>query len=162
MLYRLSRIPWVSITATLLAATLAPGLQAQQTSDKLSLDPARSEVHFTLADALHTVHGTFHIQQSDIDFDSATGKAAGTILVDALSGQSGNSVRDHRMANDELKAPTFKTIAFTPTRFTGTLNSTGDSTLRVHGLFTLLGNPHEIDLPMSVQIDLSLVGTLHR
>ena len=28
------------------------------------------------------------------------------------------------------------------------INSTGDSTLKVHGAFTLLGTPHEIDVPM--------------
>jgi polyisoprenoid-binding protein YceI len=139
----------------LLAATAFPAaLHAQdKTQDKLTLDTTRSEVHFTLADALHTVHGTFHIQQGDITFDPATGKADGSILVDALSGKSGNSVRDRRMTNDELKAPDYKTVAFAPTRFTGTFNPTGDSTLEVHGLFTLIGTPHEIDVPMQVQVN---------
>jgi polyisoprenoid-binding protein YceI len=132
----------------LVLATVTP-LHAQL---NLSLDPARSEVHFTLADSLHVVHGAFTLQKGDITFDPATGKAAGSLLVDALSGKSGNPIRDHRMVNDELKAPTFKTIAFTPTRFTGTFNSTGDSTLHVYGTLTLLGTPHEIDLPMQIQV----------
>jgi polyisoprenoid-binding protein YceI len=136
--------------ALLLTAAVAPTLHAQ--GNKLSLDPTRSEIHFTLTDSLHSVHGTFHIQQGEIAFDPSTSKAAGSISVDALSGQSGNSVRDHRMTKDELKAPDFKTITFAPTRITGTLNSTGDSTLQVHGVFTLLGTPHEIDLPMQVQV----------
>jgi len=145
-------------TALLLAATTT-ALHAQ---NKLSVDTTRSEVHFTLTDTLHVVHGTFHIQQGEISFDPATGKASGSIVVDALSGQSGNSMRDHRMTNDELKAPDFKTITFTPTRFTGTFNSNGDSTLNVHGTFTLLGTPHEIDLPMQVQVNgdhLHAIGT---
>jgi polyisoprenoid-binding protein YceI len=138
-------------TLLLIAAALSPAiLQAQ---NKLSLDTTRSEVHFTLTDTLHVVHGTFHIQQGDVTFDPATGKANGSILVDALSGQSGNSVRDHRMAKEELKAPDYKTVAFAPTRFTGTFNPTGDSALQVHGLFTLLGTPHEIDVPMQVQVN---------
>ena len=134
---------------------VAPALLHAQdkAQDKLSLDTTRSEVHFTLADALHTVHGTFHLQQGDISFDPATGKADGSILVDALSGKSGNSVRDHRMTKDELKAPDYKTVAFAPTRFSGTFNPTGDSTLQVHGLFTLTGTPHEIDVPMQVQVN---------
>jgi polyisoprenoid-binding protein YceI len=138
----------------LIAAPLSPAiLHAQDKAQaKLSLDTTRSEVHFTLTDALHTVHGTFHIQQGDVTFDPVTGKADGSILVDALSGKSGNSIRDHRMANDELKAPDYKTVAFAPTRFTGTFNPTGDSTLQVHGLFTLIGTPHEIDVPMQVQV----------
>ncbi len=138
-----------------IAAASTPALHAQE---KLSLDPAHSEVHFTLGDVLHVVHGTFNIQQGDIDFDPATGKTTGAIVVDALSGQSGNSARDHRMTNDELKAPAFKTIAFAPTHFTGTFNPTGDSTLIVYGLFTLLGTSHEIDVPMKVQVS---GGQLH-
>jgi polyisoprenoid-binding protein YceI len=135
----------------LLAAAVAPAILHAE--DKLSLDTTRSEVHFTLTDTLHVVHGTFHIQQGDITFDPATGKANGSIIVDALSGQSGNSVRDHRMAKDELKTPDYKTVTFAPTRFTGTFNPTGDSTLQVHGLFTLIGTPHEIDVPMQVQVN---------
>jgi polyisoprenoid-binding protein YceI len=142
-------------TLLLIAATLSPAiLHAQdQTQNKLSLDTNRSEVHFTLTDTLHTVRGTFRIQQGDVTFDPATGEASGSILVDALSGQTGNSVRDHRMAKDELKAPEFKTVNFAPTRFTGTFNPTGDSALQVHGLFTLLGTPHEIEVPMQVQVN---------
>jgi len=135
-------------SALLLIAFAAP-LLAQ---DKLSLDPARSEVHFTLSDTLHTVHGIFHLQQGDIAFDPATGKSTGTITVDALSGQSGSSTRDRRMTNDELKASTYKTVTFAPSHFTGAFNTTGDSTLKVHGIFTLLGTPHEIDVPMQVQV----------
>jgi len=139
----------------LIAAAVSPAiLRAQdKTQDKLSLDTTRSEVHFTLPSALHVVHGTFHLQQGDITFDPATGQANGTILVDALSGQSGNSIRDRRMAHDELKANEYKTVAFAPTRFTGTFNPTGDSTLQVHGLFTLIGTPHEIDVPIQVQVN---------
>jgi hypothetical protein len=137
----------------LAAAALTTALHAQdKTQNKLSLDTARSEVHFTLVDALHTIHGTFRVQQGDVIFDPATGKADGSIVVDALSGKSGNSVRDRRMTNDQLKAPDYKTVTFVPTHFTGTFNPTADSTLQVHGLFTLLGTPHEIDVPMQVQV----------
>ncbi len=135
--------------ALFFVAAASTTLHAQQ---KLSLDSSRSEVHFTLTDSLHVVQGTFHIQQGEIAFDPTTGKATGSIVVDALSGQSGNSIRDHRMLKDELKAPDFKTITFAPTRITGTLNPTGDSTLQVHGVFTLIGTPHEIDVPMQVQV----------
>jgi polyisoprenoid-binding protein YceI len=136
------------------AAVFFPTLHAQNNpQNKLSLDTTRSEVHFTLPSALHTVHGTFSIQQGDITFNPATGQANGSIAVDALSGKSGNSIRDHRMAKDELKAPDYKIIAFAPTRFTGTFNPNGDSTLQVHGLFTLLGTPHEIDVPMQIQVN---------
>ena len=164
MLQILLRSPRPSISSKLLrtALLLAAATTALHAQNKLTLDTTRSEVHFTLTDTLHVVHGTFHIQQGDISFDPATGKASGSIVVDALSGQSGNSMRDHRMTNDELKAADFKTITFAPTHFTGTFNSTGDSTVTVHGTFTLLGTPHEIDVPMQLQVNgdqLHAVGT---
>ena len=137
------------LTSLLFFSLAFTRLHAQQ---KISLDPARSEVHFTLDDVLHVVHGTFKLQQGNVDLDPATGNASGIIIVDALSGQSGNSTRDHRMTNDELKADTFKTVTFAPTRVTGTFNPTGDCTLSIHGTFTLLGTPHEIDVPMKVHV----------
>jgi polyisoprenoid-binding protein YceI len=139
-------------TLLLCLLALAPGLHAQE---KLTLDPAHSEVHFTVDTTLHTVHGTFTLQQGEIAFDPATGTASGSITVDALSGQSGDSARDHRMSNEILKGSGYKTITFAPTSFTGAFNPTGDSTLQVHGTFTLLGKPHEIVVPMK----LTAVGT---
>src|SRR5258705_13741005 len=144
-----------SLIRNALLLIAAPALLHAQNKPptKLSLDTNRSEVHFTLNDKLHTVNGTFRDQQGEVSFDTATGKANGSTLVDPLSGKSGNSYRDRRMVNDELRAPEFKTAAFTPTRFTGTFNPEGDSTLQVHGVFTLIGTAHEIDVPMQVQVN---------
>ncbi|WP_213806977.1 YceI family protein [Granulicella sp. dw_53] len=125
------------------------GLHAQE---KLVVDPVKSEVHFTLQDVLHIVHGTFHVRQGEVTFNSATGEAGGSIVVDALSGESGSSSRDNRMKKDVLKAQSFATVSFAPTKFTGKFREMGDSTLQVHGVFTLLGTPHEIDVPIEVQV----------
>jgi hypothetical protein len=57
------------------------------------------------------------------------------------------------MTNDELKAASYKSVIFAPSRFTGTFADSGDSTLQVHGVFTLLGTAHEIDVPMQVQVN---------
>lgn len=139
-----------SIALLLATLSLSPLLHGQE---KISFDPAHSEVHFTLGDVLHTVHGTFAIQRGEIDFSPSTGKSSGSLIVDATSGQSGNSTRDRRMTNDELKAPTYATVTFNPTSFTGTFNPAGDSSLTVHGIFTILGTPHQIDVPMKVHAE---------
>jgi polyisoprenoid-binding protein YceI len=144
MLHCLS-VPRLLRTTLLILAT--PLLYAQQ---KLTLDPAHSEIHFTVDTTLHTVHGAFTLQPAEIAFDPATGTASGTIEANALSGQSGDSARDRRMSDEILKAPIYKTIAFAPASFTGAFNPAGDSTLQVHGTFTLLGKPHEITVPMKL------------
>jgi polyisoprenoid-binding protein YceI len=140
----------------------AGGLVGAQAQQRLVVDPARSEVRFTLDDALHTVHGTFRVQQGEVQFNKTGGAASGMIVVDAVSGKSGSSSRDGRMAKEELKVESYKTVSFAPVRIIGELHSSGDSTLQVHGVFTLLGTPHEIDVPMQVQVDgkqIHAVGT---
>ncbi len=130
------------------AIGMSPVLLSQE---KLVIDPAHSEVHFTLVDVLHTVHGTFQIQQGEVLFNPADGHAGGSVAVDAMSGKSGNSVRDRKMANEELKTESYKSVTFAPTRFSGTFHDSGHSDLQVHGLFTILGTAHEIDVPMQIE-----------
>ena len=145
-----------------LIAAVVPGHVGLVAQQKLVVDPVKSEVHFTLTDTLHTVHGTFRVQKGEISFNPRTGETGGTIVVDALSGTSGNATRDKRMSREELKAESFSTVTFAPTRFTGTFQPTGDSALTVHGNFTILGAAHEIDVPLQVQVNASqlhAVGT---
>ena len=150
LLGRFRRVLLFGVCGVALACLgFSPRLQAEQ----LTVDPARSEVHFTLADMLHTVHGTFHIQRGEIVFSPADGKASGSIVVDALSGQSGNSARDKRMTNQVLQSASFKTVTFTPIGFTGAFHASGDSALKVRGLFTILGTAHEIEVPMQIQVN---------
>lgn len=141
------RVALVPVCAAVLAC---PMLLAQQ---KVVVDPARSEVHFTLGAVLHTVHGTFQMERGEVSFNAASGQASGSLVVDASSGHSGNSVRDRRMADEVLKMEHYKDVTFTPMRFSGTFHASGDSSLVVHGLFTILGTGHEIDVPMRIQMN---------
>ena len=143
----------MSAVRLLVVGAMALACSTVKAQQKLVVDPAKSEVHFTLVDTLHTVHGTFRIQQGEVVFNPANGVASGGIVVDALSGQSGSSTRDGKMKKDELKVDSYKTVEFAPTKFTGEFHTSGDSALQVHGLFTLLGTAHEIDVPMQVQVN---------
>lgn len=129
---------------------LAGTALAQQ--ERLSVDPATSQVHFTLVDPLHTVHGTFKIQQGGISFNRADGSMQGGIAVDAASGTSGDSSRDKKMTLNQMEAPKFSTVTFMPQHFSGRLASSGDSIINIDGTFTLLGKPHWITVPMKVHI----------
>jgi len=62
------------------------------------------------------VHGTFALKRGTLRFDPATGKAAGEIVVDALSGQSGNDSRDNKMHKEVLENARFTDIVFRPDR----------------------------------------------
>ncbi len=134
---------------TLLLALLSLGLTAQE--KQLSLDPAKTEVHWTLGGTLHPVHGTFKFKSGAIRFDPAGGKASGELLVDAPSGESGNGSRDGRMHKNVLESAKFPVISFTPDRVEGKLAPSGTSTVQLHGSFKIHGTTHEITIPAKVE-----------
>ena len=45
------------------------------------------------------------------------------------------------------------TVSFEPKSYTGFIAPSGESTFQVTGIFTLLGTPHEITIPMLVHLD---------
>ena len=89
------------------------------TETTVELDPARTTITFTLADVLHTVHGTFKLKRGSITFDSSTGKASGEILVDVASGNSGSGTRDKRMHREILESARYPEAVFTVNHVSG-------------------------------------------
>jgi hypothetical protein len=113
----------------------------------LSVDPAKSTVHWSVESSLHTLHGTFHVKRGTISVDPATGKASGEIVVDARSGESGNDGRDRRMHKEILESSQYTEVVFRPDRAEGTVVAQGASTLQLHGIFSLHGADHELNVP---------------
>jgi polyisoprenoid-binding protein YceI len=97
-----------------LLATVALFLRcAALHGDTVTFDPAQTSVDFTLADVLHTVHGAFTLRSGVIHFDPETGKASGSLVVDAGSGDSGGGARDRRMHKNILESGRYPEIVFT-------------------------------------------------
>jgi YceI-like protein len=113
----------------------------------LSVDPAKSTVHWSVESSLHAVHGTFHVKRGTISVDPATGKASGEIVVDARSGESGNDGRDRRMHKEILESSQYTEVVFRPDRAEGTVVAQGPSSLQLHGIFSLHGADHELNVP---------------
>jgi len=129
---------------------LSPFLRAQEMV--VTLDPAQTQIEYTLGATLHTVHGTFKLKSGIVHFDPATGKASGTIMADATSGNSGNDGRDSKMHREILESQKYPEIIFTPAQVKGTLSAQGTSQLEVSGTFRLHGQDHNLTLPLSVQV----------
>jgi polyisoprenoid-binding protein YceI len=75
------------------------------------------------------------------------------VVVLAASGKTGNESRDNKMTKDILNVKKHATVTFEPKTYTGDLAPGGESTIQVTGIFTLLGTPHEITVPMVVHLD---------
>lgn len=143
-----------------LAVTLAPAAFAQQRT--FVVNPDASQVKMTLSTTHEIVNGTFHIQSGSIEFDRDTPKLSGLIVVVADSGKTGNSHRDKKMDKDVLKVKQYTTVSFEPKTYAGVIASLGDSTIQVTGIFTLLGTPHEITVPVQMHLsDSDAVAKAH-
>jgi polyisoprenoid-binding protein YceI len=134
---------------SLLAATLAWGQASEAT---LNLDPAKTTVSFTLGDVLHTVHGSFSLKSGDVHFTPATNAINGEIVVDAVSGNSGNGGRDRKMHREILESARYPEVTFRPDRVEGKVSSPGTSLVQVHGTFGIHGGEHEITVPAQVEL----------
>src|SRR5579884_560627 len=135
------------MTRLVLAAALALGAHLLAAQDTVvQFDPAQTTIEFTLADVLHTVHGTFKLKKGELRFDPATGDASGALIIDASSGDSGSGARDSRMKKNILEAQKYPDISFTPKHIKGRVASQGDSQVEVEGVFNLHGADHPLTL----------------
>lgn len=139
--------PWVLKALVFVAAAITL-VVAQDTA--FQLDPGQTSVKFTLADVLHTVHGSFKLKRGALQFDPGSGKIAGEIVVDATSGDTGNGMRDRKMHKEVLESARYSEIAFRPDRIDGAVATQGTSSVTVHGIFSIHGSDREITVPAQV------------
>ncbi len=143
-----------SFAAFALAVILAPAAVLAQ-HQTFVINPDASEVKMTLKTTHEIVNGSFRVQSGSVEFDRSTPKMSGLIAVAAGSGKTGNDSRDKKMYKDILKVEQYANVSFEPKSYAGTISPSGDSTIQVTGIFTLLGTPHEITVPMQVHLDVA-------
>ena len=149
MLKRPSRT--VVFRSTVLGLLIVGGLGLLAQEAALEIDPAQTEVDYTVDSTLHTVRGKFRLKRGDVRFDPATGAAEGELVVDARSGDSGSHARDQKMNKDVLESERFGEIVFRPHRVEGKVAREGPSQVLIHGTFSIHGGDHEITVPAGVE-----------
>jgi polyisoprenoid-binding protein YceI len=132
-------------------AFVAPVALAQHQT--LVVNPEASEVKMTLNTTHEVVNGTFHVQSGSIGFDPKSPAMEGSVIVLAGSGKTGNDTRDKKMDKDILAVEKYATVSFEPKSCSGAIAPSGDSNLQVTGIFTLLGTPHPITVPVVVHFE---------
>ena len=135
----------------LLALTCTPALLAQH--QNFAVNSNSSEVKIRLNTTHEVVNGTFHVQSGSIDFDRTASRISGMVIVGTGTGKTGNDSRDKKMKKDILKTEQFAAVSFAPKAYTGAIAASGDSNIQVTGVFTLLGTPHELTIPMRIRIE---------
>lgn len=142
---------WILYSLCAAALLAAPSLRAQ--GSVVRVDPAQTKIEFSLGSTLHTVHGTFTLKSSSIQYDAASGGISGSIVVDAMSGESGNTGRDQRMHREILESAKYPDIVFTPAQIKGAVARSGPSNVEVSGKFRLHGQDHDVMLPVAITAD---------
>ena len=140
-----------SFAVLALAVILAPAALAQHQT--FAVNPDASEVKMTLKTTHELVNGAFHIQSGSVEFDRSAATMSGSVVVLAGSGKTGNGSRDKRMNKEILQVEQHATVSFGPKSYAGAIAPSGDSTIQVTGIFTLLGTPHEITIPILVHLE---------
>ena len=157
-------VSWIFATLIVLSSQLAyPQNHGKNQGLKVELDPAQTEIHWTLSGGLHTTHGTFKLKSGELFFNPATGVAEGEILVDATTGESGNATRDKRMQDEVLESNRYPAIFFHPSQIKGAFEA-GDATQDLVGVgtFNIHGADHPMELPLKVQVASGVVtATTH-
>jgi polyisoprenoid-binding protein YceI len=137
----------------LFLAILTVAVPAFSQQVQVKLDTDASKVNFTLGDVFHKVHGTFKLTGGNLWFNSSAGTAGGELVVNAVSGNSGNHSRDSRMDKNVLQTTQYPAVTFTPDRIDGKVNESGDSQFGLHGLFAIHGTTHELTMNVKAHIE---------
>jgi polyisoprenoid-binding protein YceI len=138
---------FLGVAVLLSAASMPPRQQATQAATHeiaLTLDPAQTKLHFSVDSTLHMVHGTFAVKSGSLQFDPQTGKTSGAIVVNAVSGETGNNSRDQRMHKEILETWKFAEATFRPSQIDGQVSLTTPSDFKMKGIITLHGTDHEL------------------
>lgn len=139
----------LAILFTIYSNGLATPANARQAV--LELNPANTHIDYTLQGWPHVTHGTFQLARGLIRIDPATGRADGSVIVSAISGDSGSHMRDSEMKDSILEVERYPEITFTPQQAEGQSAARGEFPATIRGILTLHGAPHEITLSMMVR-----------
>jgi hypothetical protein len=130
---------------------LTPAALAQHQTFSVNADA--SEVKMTLKTTHEVVDGGFHLQSGSVEFDRSTPSMSGSVVVLAGSGKTGNGSRDKKMNKEILQVEQYTTVSFEPKSYAGVIAPSGESTIQVTGIFTLIGTPHTMTIPMLIHLE---------
>ncbi len=133
-------------TVAAAAESIPPGKLA-----RLKFDPAKTTIDFSLSGWPHSPQGTFKLKRGVIRVDPISGKMNGAIVVDAASGDSGNSIRDGRMKDSVLDVQPYPDINFAPDQVESHGNPQGEFPVVVRGVMSLHGGQHPFTIAARVR-----------
>jgi hypothetical protein len=139
----------------LLCAIVSLALVSNAAADelKIELDPDVTSITFRLKATMHTVHGSANATSGRLTLDTESGDMAGEIVIDAVGAETGNKKRDKKMHTKVLRSAEHGRIVLRAHRLDGNLVMEGSSDVALDGEMVILGRPHEIRIPLQIEIE---------
>ena len=100
---------------------------------------------------MHAVEGTLRLVRGDLRFDTTSGRADGTIAIDARSAETGNARRDRTLHAEVLESERYPEILFTAERVELTRASAERGEAVLSGRVTLHGDEHSLSIPVHLE-----------
>jgi polyisoprenoid-binding protein YceI len=156
--YRMRRIVhsagflFLLVTAFCVAAIAQPA--------QVTLDPAQTKINISVHDVHGGFQGSFKLKSGILTFDRQTGAANGELIVDAATGDTGNSSRNRKMYKDLLEIQRYPEITFAAKKVMGDLAPQENSNVQVQGMFHIHGVEHDLTLSVAVQFNADKVTAM--
>ena len=126
------------------------GSAAEAEPATLTIDPAKTTVHFVLQATGHKVEGTIEVESGEIEFDLETGRASGELRLDLSSAATGNDGRDEKMHDDVFETAKFPDLVFHAERIDGKLTPESAGEIELGGRLEIHGASHPLALRAEV------------
>jgi polyisoprenoid-binding protein YceI len=137
----------VAVALLALAAPLAAG------ELQIELDPELTSISFRLQATMHSVHGSAVLASGSLGLNTESGAMTGAVTVDSTTTDTGNKKRDKKMHGKVLLTADHPEIVLRTHRLEGELAQQGASDVILHGEIEILGQSHEINISLHLEID---------
>jgi hypothetical protein len=141
--------------------TRAQAQESQSRSLKVHLDPAQTEIHWSVRAGFRTLHGALQLKNGEFVVNPATGLAEGEILVDATQAKAGDNA--DQMRDAVLDSKRYPGMIFHPNNFKGGFpEGDGSHETTAVGTFNIHGEDHPLEMPLKLQLSSGAVtATTH-
>ena len=139
-------------SALALASCLAAPRAVRAESGELALVPEETQIRFELGATLHSVEGTLRLARgAALHFDTASGRADGSIAIDARSADTGIARRDRTLHAEVLESERYPEITFTAERIELTRSAPERGDVVLLGRVKLHGDEHPLSIPAHLE-----------
>jgi len=139
-------------SALALASCLATTRAVRAESGELALALEKTQIRFELGATLHSVEGTLRLARGTaLHFDTASGRADGSIAIDARSADTGMARRDRTLHAEVLESERYPEIVFTAERVELTRSAPERGEVVLVGQVQLHGEVHPLRIPAHLE-----------